>query len=251
MKKLQLLSSYSYFRSLTKMSSSLFVQGRRRGINSGNPSTHCFCTTDLKTDQKQRRRGRDSNNYFTPLLFNHLFPFEMRWLLTIFTIFVNLSTSHAQDLCSCTPLVYKWRLDFDLFCPPANVTSDEFDTGNTGIRDVFCQIVSESNTTDLKPVSIISFQIIELSQNLTPIKVNNRDDINLKNGDVITFNSLTTVQPEEISGGLQASVNAINMNLETIRLEWLVRYSNICEKLPYDFGNSLGWMVYVSSNIKL
>lgn len=172
----------------------------------------------------------------------------MRWLLVLLTIFVDISTSHAQDLCSCTPLVYKWRLDFDLFCPPANVTSDETNAENAGIRDVFCQIVSGggSNTTDFKPISIISYQIIELSQNLTPIKVNNRDNINLTDGDIITFNSITAVQPEEISGGLQASVNAINMNLEPIRLEWLVRYSNICEKLPYEFGNSVGWMVYES-----
>ena len=119
----------------------------------------------------------------------------MKWLFVLISIFSGNLISQAEALCSCTPLVYKWRLDFDLTCPPANVSFGL----NAGMMDVFCQIDSEANTTDLTPVSVQSYQIIELSQGLTPIKVNNRSDLNLTNGNIITFNSMTTVQPEIIS----------------------------------------------------
>ena len=154
----------------------------------------------------------------------------------------------AQDICSCTPLVYEWRLDFNRTCVPTNVTVGR----NKGISEVFCSIEafnpnqSDIVITNVAPVKVVSYQIIELSLELTPMKSDSSANVTLVQGDSITFSSLTAVDPSEYSGGFQVSLLGINSDLESIVLEWLVRYSNLCETIPYSLGDSIGWMVYVS-----
>jgi hypothetical protein len=153
----------------------------------------------------------------------------------------------AQDICSCTPLIYEWKLDFNKTCSPRNVTVGP----NEGIMNVFCSIeaATKSNTTvavDLKPVKVIEYQIIELNLELLPLKSESAKNVSLMDGDLITFSSLTAVDPSQYSGGFQVSLLAVNSVLQDIVLEWLVRYSNLCEKIPYSIGDSIGWMVNVS-----
>lgn len=163
----------------------------------------------------------------------------------LLTILIKIVVSQEPDgsryLCSCTPLVYKWKLDFTQSCPPANIS-----VGNdAGVKDAYCTVTNGSNLTDLKPVSVTSYQIIELDDFLVPIKVKAEPNITLKDGDVISFSSITGVQPSVISGGLQARMDGLNSADEKIVLEWIVRYSNLCEVYPYSEGNSLGWMEFV------
>ena len=175
----------------------------------------------------------------------------------LLTILIKIVVSQEPDgsryLCSCTPLVYKWKLDFTQSCPPANIS-----VGNdAGVKDAYCTVTNGSNLTDLKPVSVTSYQIIELDDFLVPIKVKaepnplplevetSKSMITLKDGDEISFSSITGVQPSVISGGLQARMDGLNSADEKIVLEWIVRYSNLCEVYPYSDGNSLGWMEFV------
>ena len=149
-----------------------------------------------------------------------------------------LSQNETDRQCSCTPLVYKWKLNFAKTCPPPNINLGEF----AGISDAFCKVTGVG-----PPIQVVSYQIIELDQSLVPIKVEARSNLALGDGDVIGFSSLTAVEPAVISGGLQATLDAINSDLEEIKLEWIVRFSNLCEVYPFQYGDNLGWMEIVMS----
>lgn len=152
-----------------------------------------------------------------------------------------------QDICSCTPLVYEWKLDFQRKCIPTNITIGP----NEGIVEMFCSIGKGplSNATDLTPIKVTSYQIIELDLELTPLKSEASSNVDLKDGDKVTFASITAAQ-ESFSGGIQVSLFGVNSAMEQVVLEWLVRYSNLCETVPYSIGDSIGWMVYVSQDIE-
>lgn len=165
--------------------------------------------------------------------------------ILLLTILIPLVTSQEPDdvtpyFCSCTPLVYKWKLDFDGTCPPENITVGK----DAGVKDAFCTVTNGRNVSDFVPVSVTAYQIIELDLDLVPLKVKADSNITLKNGDSIVFSSITGVEPNEYSGALQATLDALNSADEKIVLEWIVRYSNLCEILPFSDGDSLGWMKF-------
>ena len=62
---------------------------------------------------------------------------------------------------------------------------------------------------------------------------------------------MTAARENITSGGIQASVTAINANDERIQLNWIVIYTNLCEVLPFFHGNSLGWMEFVTDGRSL
>ncbi len=151
----------------------------------------------------------------------------------------------AQDICSCTPLVYEWKLDFERICEPTNVTVGP----NEGIKRVFCSLEAApqfNSTKNLMPIEIVSYTLIELNLDLTPLKSESVTNVTLTNGDLITFSSYTAANSSEFSGGFQVYLLGVNSALEAIILQWLVRYSNVCEKAPYKVGDSVGWLVFVS-----
>ena len=151
----------------------------------------------------------------------------------------------AKEICSCTPLIYEWTLDFQKECFPTNITVGP----NEGIKNVVCSIEEipfYNGTKNFVPIKIVSYQIIELNLELAPLKTEAAAGINLVDGDLITFASITTIEPSQFAGGFQVSLFGINSALQDIALEWIVQYSNICETAPYSFGDSIGWMVYVS-----
>ena len=160
----------------------------------------------------------------------------------------SMVTSDDAKKCSCSPLSYQWVLNFTQTCSPSSVIS-QIEVGNgTGISDAFCTVKSEGANTlviDFRPVLVTSYQIIELDSDLAPIKVEAENNIALKDGNKISFESITTDFSDEISGGLQAHVNAINKENQTIELSWIIRYSNMCGVLPFSPGDFLGWMTFL------
>ena len=148
------------------------------------------------------------------------------------------------NICSCTPLVYKWVLDFDGVCPPPNV---RIGTGSsiTGIKEVSCNTFAQSGVTDLVPINITRYEILELNRGLETQKGVIRSDLSLKEGDVISFNSESVAFPSFVSGGLQAELRATNAKGEEIILFFLVRFTNKCAEEPFENGDSIGWMKFV------
>lgn len=147
-----------------------------------------------------------------------------------------------EIICSCSPRVFKWTIDFSSVCPPADVSP--------GIQKVFCDIDYPSGANESvaeSPIEFIqSYQLIELSRTLETIRKEDGSDLNLRDGDVISFTSLTQTEPSRFAGGFQAHVIALNENGDELNLSWIVRYTNECEVLPFTEGDSLGWMVFVS-----
>ncbi len=159
--------------------------------------------------------------------------------------FLTLGELIASQECSCTPLVYKWRLNFTEFC---NGYLNIDQGPGTGIDSAFCKIDAPigSNATDLTPITVTSTQIIELDRDLLALKIQSFKDLNLADGSRIEFTSYTAANADDYTGGIQAELIGFNAQLQSVRLRWSVRYSNLCEVRPYSVGDSLGWMVYVS-----
>lgn len=156
---------------------------------------------------------------------------------------IIVRSTDAQT-CSCSPLVYRWKLDLTQTCPPPGLSLGTGD--GKGIASVECDVTmgNPEDPVDLDPINVTYYQIIELDENLVPVKVNVERDLRLVDGMRISFVSETAADTKLVTGGIQASVDAVNSAGNEIRLTWIVRYSNLCETKPYEAGDSIGWMVY-------
>lgn len=153
----------------------------------------------------------------------------------------ELDVSRDTGLCSCSPLKYRWILNFTNPCPPANVSVGP----NTGINDLCCDIDvnSTSNSTlDSIPVMVSSFILFELNSG----SVVRDDNTSLIDGDVIEFTSATNDEPDFISQGYFAEIIGRNAADERVDLSVLVDFTNICGQPPFQVGDSIGWITYVS-----
>lgn len=146
----------------------------------------------------------------------------------------------TQTYCSCTPLVYHWKLNFSGTCPPLQVPVG----AGYGIANAFCKVTGSSS--DMTPATVTAYTIIELDDELTPLKIQSEKDLALDDGSFIRFSSLTAAEPNIYTGGLQVEISAENSIGEPIRMVWILAFSNLCEILPFSSVNSLGWLSYVS-----
>ena len=157
----------------------------------------------------------------------------------ILILWLLVESVEAQGpACSCTPTVYRWRINFDGTCPPNNVQSGP----GTGLSGVSCDI-----STINSPITNITYvQILELGPTLAQVlKAETSRDIAL-NDTVIEFSSVTSALPSVYAVGLQFFARANTESSGTVELQWIVSFSNICEKTVFQNGNSLGWLTFVS-----
>jgi len=170
--------------------------------------------------------------------------YRIKWPL--FLISLMIRRTKGQSNCSCSPLIYKWKLDFSLSsCRSSNLTVGP----SAGISESFCELKAlddekSNDEIDVTPVKLDSFAIIELSHDLLPIKVQTGSGLNITDGDFLSFSSLTAVQSDIISGGIQATLGGVNSFSQKVQLSWIVTYSNLCSLPPFESKDSLGWMVF-------
>jgi len=148
-----------------------------------------------------------------------------------------LGFSHAmsqQTGCSCTPLNYKWVLNFTNPCQPSNLETKL----NKGIEDIFC-FVNSGDSVDVTPVKVTSYILIELRTN--PEKVL-RNETTLFDGDTIEFESLAATQKDFVAENFFAEVSGFNAAGERVDLGIFIEFTNICEAPPFQVGDSLGWL---------
>lgn len=167
-------------------------------------------------------------------------------LTLLLLMMLPLSTNAQQQICSCSPPTYYWQLDFSRAGCPLSVTGQGGTAGTP-----FCDLssVSPNFNGDFKPVAITDFLFIELDTQLSGIKILELTDTRLENGDTIEFESVTSVSQGQISGGLQGAFVAVNQAGQKFTLDFLLRFSNACERLPFNAGDSLGYLVFVSTYI--
>jgi len=181
------------------------------------------------------------------------------WASIIFAIAASNSMSQpsfatAQQVCSCSPTIYKWNLDFANSCTNDNIG---IDIGpGLGVSAALCEVnILDSTSPDdtlvqasTVPFSVTGFQFLELDEEFQVIKATVSgppDFIPLSDGGVLEYTS-ETAAGTRIPVALSATVFATNSQGKDIQLQWLVRFSNLCETIPFKDGDSLGWLVFVS-----
>jgi hypothetical protein len=172
------------------------------------------------------------------------------WMMTSRLVF-------SQDTCSCSPLVYRWTLDFSNSC---NFSSQGNPSGDIGIsvglqeavQSATCSVKIEKPTSpvteeSLQPVLVKGFQFVELGVNLQRIKVvsNPLNFVPLLDGGALEFTS-EAASGMEMPSALIAFIFAENADGDDIQLEWLIRFSTLCDVAPFQVGDSLGWLKFVS-----
>jgi hypothetical protein len=157
----------------------------------------------------------------------------------------------GEDICACSPSVYRFTLDFSLdislVCPPANITIGD------GAASAECLIRPFSNpaVTDLMPVKVTKIDIFEYGQDVTLI-VSERIDGDFLQGDTFDYESITFT-PEGITSAMdiprvfQLSLRGPNADGDEIVNISVITMTNDCDAFPvFDVGGSGGWAVFVS-----
>ena len=167
---------------------------------------------------------------------------------------VGLHMAHAQEdggeseLCACNPSIYQFTLDFAAICPPPGIEVGP----ETGIDEWFCRTdADDDSVTDLIPVSVTSYIVLELDKELQVIKQFFRGDLDLQDGDTFEYTSITagskSVSPDEIPGAMQMALTGLNAQGDEVTSQWIVTFTNNCDVLPFEVGDSMSWAIMVSA----
>jgi hypothetical protein len=112
----------------------------------------------------------------------------------------------------------------------------------TGIDGATCMITSDNpNVTDFVPVLVETVQFFELNLDLEALNIDFRLDMELEDGDTISFTSKAAEEPGVILGGLFIRLAGVNAQGQPVQLQWVVKYANICDSLAFYEGDSIGW----------
>jgi len=79
-----------------------------------------------------------------------------------------------------------------------------------------------------------------------PIKTVTMTNLRLDDGDVIEYTSLQVAEGDLRPKGLQIMVVGLNSDGVEVNLAWIMQFTNLCEVIPFQDDDSLGWMVFVS-----
>ena len=114
--------------------------------------------------------------------------------------------TEGEALCACNPSIYSFTLDFSQECPPPGI-----DFGpETGINQWFCRTDGDDDSvTDLVPVSVSSYIILELDKGLQVIKQFFRGELDLQDGDTFEYTSIAAsgdVGIDDIPGAMQMAL---------------------------------------------
>ncbi len=200
---------------------------------------HCRLTT---TDPIRTRRK--SHGYATQLG-NVSIVSRAIYIITFIMVLSSKATvTMAQEVqvCSCSPPIYRWKLNFSKGCPLEI-------SPVAGTKSPFCVYddLSPGFVGDLVPTLITDLVLVDLDLEITGVKTLRVNNATLRDGDVITFESVTALEPNQFTGGLQGQMRAENAQGSAFTLSFLIRFSNLCDILPFNVGDSLGFLEFVSS----
>jgi hypothetical protein len=156
----------------------------------------------------------------------------------------------GTELCSCSPSTYEFTLDFDLSCPPVNITIGNAVQATSCITSPY----GDPDITDLVPVAVTSITILEMGQELMVVSQTNINK-ELLNGDTVTYSSIAA-DPNSITNA-KVVPRAIQINLEgknvldqKIINVFIITFTNECGSYPvFEEGQSAGWMRFVSAAV--
>jgi hypothetical protein len=150
------------------------------------------------------------------------------------------------DICGCSPGTFKFSLNFDLTCPPTNITAGE------GVASVSCIITPFGAATDDRvPIEVESIVVLELDQS-NNVLVEEQIEGDIVHGDTFFYTSVLNepqfiTSSQEIPKALQMNVNGRNQEGVILLNVFIITYSNACGVVPViQTGHSAGWVVFVS-----
>lgn len=168
-------------------------------------------------------------------------------VLLLSTIPVGHSQGIGQDICSCTPQVYEFTLDFGLFCPPVNITTG----GAVAATSCLISPFGNPNVDDLVPVSVQSIDVLELGQDLRVLVQENIVGV-FRDGDKFNYMSIAATPSNidsevDVPRAIQINIVGTNKFDELLINVFIITFTNSCGSYPVLFeGQSAGWTVLVS-----
>ncbi len=166
----------------------------------------------------------------------------------IFISMISHVKAQVVQVCSCVPPVYRWniKLNYNEFPNPGQGPNCPLNIGGSGIRRSLCAYSTGDIdfNGDFSPANLSQIQIVEFDQTLTPAKVLTiTNSIDLSEGSSVSFASTILTQ---IPGGMQVAFDAINAAGQDFTLNVFVRFTNICEALPFTTNDIFGYLQFVS-----
>lgn len=189
-----------------------------------------------------RRKRRYCNAVQTKSMYFVTSLFILAWASV-----VPLAAAQQVKVCSCTPLTYRMVFDFSREFSGDECIQIATDGGNKGSTCTYD--IGPDFDGDLKPAVITNFSFSELDQSLAGIKVLNQFNTRIEDGDEVEYESVTAIDSEVITGGISASFTAINQANQTFELSFLLRFSNLCEILPFSVGDRLGYLAFTEIDL--
>lgn len=174
----------------------------------------------------------------------------LRTTALLLVLFVSSSraqveTEDGDELCSCSPTVFRFTLDFAATCP------GNLDNGD-GIENVDCQtLVLGPDQSDTTPVLVDTFTILELNDdqviNSTTLAGPFVDGDEIEYASISSYRNLTE---SYFPVGLEMTLIGENSNQETVVNIISIRYdTSECNEWPVIPADTMiGWVDFVSHN---
>lgn len=170
----------------------------------------------------------------------------MRSFLALLVLVFSAAVCGQDEVCYCAPSVYEFTLDFDLTCPPVNITLGDAVSATTCIVSPFGDTVIE----DLVPVAVQTITVIELRQDLQ-VLAQSEINGNFANGDTFQYTSTAADPaslevPIDIPVAIQLNILGVNAADESIINVFLITFTGNCDAYPVLFeGQYAGWTRFV------
>jgi hypothetical protein len=162
--------------------------------------------------------------------------FEKFTLFAILLI-IQFVSSVSSLPCSCSPLVYQWTLDLSNDCPTEIPANDGIGS------DSFCKIF----TTTVDPVvKVTRIQFLEYGETLADLVTYYEESGEWLDGDVMSVESITSGDPSVYTTAAGFELDGYTAAGNKVVLQWIVNYTNDCEKDPYGNISSIAWLQFVS-----
>lgn len=166
---------------------------------------------------------------------------------------VLISGANAQipgsDLCSCSPTVFAFTLNFAASCP-GNLVNADGDPINDAINDQSCfTTVVSDNPDNRQPVIVDTVTILELNMDAVINSTTLRGPF--EDGDVITYASISSynnLTEAYFPFGIQMTLTGENSDGATVISAVAIEYTNNCDEWPvYPPDAQIGWVEIVST----
>jgi len=155
-------------------------------------------------------------------------------------LFAQSCAGDAIAPCSCSPIVYKWKLNLNSICPDTIPTNE-----GVGINSS-CGFIPPSDADQQPIVKVTALRFLEFGAELGDI-------VNFQlimgewfDGDQMEIESITKNETDVYTTAASFELDGMTEEGETITMQWIVDYTNYCGVNPDVNITDIAWMEFVS-----